>query len=101
MPIVPAKVVTIIVGFEAQDIIEEKLKSVGVGGWSFAEIKGRGQRGNRLGGFVEGPNIAVTVITSEAIATDLLNWVTDELNPINPSVAYAVDAITGRRPKPA
>ncbi len=101
MPIVPAKVVTIIAVFEAQEKIENHLKALGLKGWSFDRCKGRGIRGTRLGGFSDGDNLNFTVIASEEVAEKLITWVGESLNPLDPAVAYAVDAVTFRRPPKA
>jgi hypothetical protein len=93
MPISSARIVTIISGFETRATIEGQLHDLNIKAFSYAHIKGQGVHGGRHGGLAEGDNIAFTIITSEATAEKLLEWV-DSQSPMLPAVAYSVEART-------
>jgi hypothetical protein len=90
----PAKLVTIITGFEGQDTVERTLASFGVRGYTHVKAKGSGIHGAVPDGVFEAGNVIFTILASEATATKILEWVERELAEASPTVAYTTDVMT-------
>jgi hypothetical protein len=92
MPPVKAKLLTIIAAYECEDTVREMLDQRGIGGFSVARSDGRGVHGSQREGFTGNANFVFTVVTTDAIATELLAQVERELIDNNlPAIAYSSD----------
>jgi hypothetical protein len=87
-----AKLVTIIAAYECEDTVRDMLDQRGIAGFSVARTEGRGVHGSQREGFAGNANFVFTVVTTDAIATELLAQVERELIDANlPAIAYAYD----------
>lgn len=95
----PAKLVTIITAFEGQLHVERALASFAVGGYTRSKGHGTGTHGARPANVFEADNAIFTIVTTEATAARILEWVERELVPGHPSIAYCADVVaaTGAR----
>jgi nitrogen regulatory protein PII len=92
MPSFKAKLVTIIAAYECEDTVREMLEQRGIGGFSVARTEGRGVHGSQREGFAGNANFVFNVVTTEAMATELLAQVESELIDNNfPAIAYSSD----------
>jgi hypothetical protein len=86
------KVVTIITVFEARELVREGFAGLGVVGYSSSHVDGVGAHGEKRSGFTGVKNLEYVVVTSEALAARLLDWVEHKLLPHHPSIAYSTAA---------
>jgi len=93
MPPVAAKLVTIVAAFETEAPIQKKLAALKVHGYSVTNVTGRGRHGQQPGGFFEAKNVSFSIVTTEARARQILEWVDAELAPSYPCIAYATDVM--------
>ena len=92
----PAKLVTIITGFEGQDSVERTLASFGVRGYTHVKAQGSGLHGPVPDGVFGAGNVIFTILASEATDTKILEWGEQELAEAFPTVAYTTDVMTAR-----
>lgn len=100
---VPAKLVTLIVVYQAQTVVQARLRALGVVGYSESSVEGHGATGDRRAGLIDAANIQFTIVTSDAIASQILDWVERDLSTHHPSIAYVTDVLAApaSRFKPA
>jgi hypothetical protein len=94
MPLINAKLVTIVSVFEARDRITEELKKLGVSGMSIARVEGEGFHGTKRDGLFESANAAFSVVASERLAAAILEWVEREIEPRHPVIAWSSEVVT-------
>ncbi|MEO9140670.1 MAG: hypothetical protein ABI332_00245 [Polyangiaceae bacterium] len=88
-----AKLVTIVTVFGGQTAVEGALASLGVGGYTRSKGKGTGAHGVRPASVFEADNAIFTIVTTNATAAKILEWVERELIPHHPSIAYCADVV--------
>jgi hypothetical protein len=94
---IPAKLITIITVSEARDRIAEEIKRLG-SGFSVGSVAGVGFHGERRDDLFNTANVQVSVVASAQLTEQLMAWVTGELEPLFPVVAWVSDvtALPGR-----
>jgi hypothetical protein len=93
MPLINAKLVTIISVFEVRDRIRTELKRLGASGMSIAHVEGEGFHGSRRDGLAGRANAAFSVVASETLASQVLTWVERELERDYPVIAWVSDVV--------
>jgi hypothetical protein len=93
MAAVPTKVVVIVTVPSCRQRVGDTLDALGVRGFSVSRVEGRGVHGDRISGFFDEENLSFTVVTSAAIAPQILHWVEGTLAREEPSIAYSFDAM--------
>jgi hypothetical protein len=93
MPAVAAKVVTIITGEQAQERVWEALPALGAPHFSYCAVRGQGVHGKIAGGLFEDHNLAITIVTTDAVATRIVQWLERDLMPTFPAIAYITDSV--------
>lgn len=89
---VKAKLVTIIAAFEVDDTVRTGLHHHGIHAYSVGRADGEGTHGPQHAGLVGNANYVYTVVTTEAIAAELLKWADRALvHKHFPAIAYSSD----------
>jgi hypothetical protein len=90
---VPAKLVTLIVIYQAQTVVQAHLRALGITGYSESSVDGHGETGDRRAGLIDAANIEYKIVTSASLAEKVLEWVERDLARHHPCVAYVVDVV--------
>ena len=95
---IPAKIVKIVSVAEVRDRIAVELRKLGVSGFSIGSVDGMGFHGERRNDLFDTGNVEVTVVASAELAEKIMKWISAELDPNFPVVAWAADvtALPGR-----
>jgi nitrogen regulatory protein PII len=91
MPLVQAKLVTIVSVFEVRDRVRDALRRLGASGMSIGQVDGEGFHGTKRDGMVDRANAAFNVIASAPLAAEIVAWVERELEPEFPVVVWVAD----------
>ena len=92
MPHFKAKLVTIITAYEHDDSVRKALEKHGVKAFSVSRSDGEGLHGPQRSGIVGSANYVFNVVTTPALAAELLSWVDRHLIARDwPAIAYTSD----------
>lgn len=93
-----AKLVTIIAESVLRDLLVRDLKNLGVSGYTESQVRGEGSRGRRTVE-LEGQNVQIDTLVSSALATKILERVSEAYFEHYAIVAFARDVEVLREDK--
>jgi len=79
--------VTLIAAFELQDRLVKDLHRLGVRGYTFGKVEGRGVHGPRMAGLADAPNLRIEVLVTGEVARGILDRVSSKYGE-QPIIVY-------------
>ncbi len=92
MNVSKVKLVTIIIGSEYRNELTDVLPTLGVKGFTFVEVKGRGAHDPRLS-FFDGTNLQIEVLANAEVADRVLAYLETNYLPRVALVAHVADVV--------
>lgn len=96
MQTVSMRLVTIVAESVVRDRLLREIESLGARGWTISDVGGRGSRGRRVGD-VEGANVKIETLVTEAVAAAILDRLAERYFENYAAVAYVetVEVVRG------
>lgn len=87
----PAKLLTVVLPESAEPQLHGELREIGVVGYTATTARGHGVHGDRPSRFY-GDNMRVEILASPEVVDRVLDLLERKFRPVNPLVAWVVDA---------